>query len=235
MATVQWTPILPQLRDNPSAEWVNILIQEPKPAIQYIAQRREDSKYLRCPAFVDSMKNVFVLESPVDVSLSISHTPFSVVTENQNQYFFDEFVGLYPDRAGPNDPMMLTLPPHVLFYSDASVKVELLPTMLVHEPRLSSMRVVPGVFDISKWFRPVECTFELDKSVTRLDIKAGDPLVFVRFTPDDGSVIKFERVMYNQQLRSAIAACVTVKNVCPHKKLSELYKLAKSYILKFTQ
>ena len=92
----------------------------------------------------------------------------------------------------------------------------------------NNIGVIPGVFDISRWVRPVECAFEMYEPNKPLVIKRGDPLFCVQFISEEQ--IELEHGLINDTIYKAVSSCLHVKNVAPNMKLKQLYELSDWFI-----
>ncbi len=230
-AIVKWVPVSRTYgKFSLEHDWVNILVQEPKPLLQYLAAKRQASSFLRCPAFVDSCKNTYVIESPVDMRIVINRAENWLHVENQSQAFAQEFIATHAGKFNVEDPYILTVPPILLFFAGESVTAEVLPAFLSPVPNLTNTSVIPGRFDIGRWVRPIDCTMEVYNTAEPLEIKAGDPLLYVRFSTPEGKKVLLDRVMMDDRLEKAIQACVAVKTVRPNMKLNDLYEAGEAYL-----
>jgi hypothetical protein len=225
--TVYWTPYI----QNLACEWANILFEEPESLLSYISKGGVTSKslqYLRCPAFLDSCKNAFVIKSPIDLVVSIDRQNGLVSTDRFDQSFYDEFI----NNRGADDglPYLVTLPPRYLMFSQSSVDIEVLPLMAISSESTQNFDVIPGRFDIGKWMRPIDLTVAIKDDKKPINLKQGDPLFVVRFTCLDRGKIEFERVIVDEPIRSAVSACVGIKNIRQKLSLESLYELSNKFM-----
>lgn len=228
MTTVKWIPFSNGNPEDGRNQWMQILVEEPPSLLQELAKTKKTSPFFPCPAFVDYCKNTFVIRSPVDLHVQIRRNPYWVGMEDKDQLFFDSYISLKTPADEKNGLLSLTMPPWLLFYTEDSqpVMIEAMPAFLSHVPRLHGLSLIPGRFDISKWVRPVNYTVEVAQEITEIRIKEGDVLFYVRFTAEDGSLIKLERGELTSGLYKAVSACIGVKTVSNNKKLPELYQRA---------
>ena len=227
MTTVYWTPF-PGYKEK-NIEEVNILFQEPVPVFSYIASNRKKSEYLQCYGLMEFSKNTFAVLAPFDFNVKIDLEKKHVYT-TLDQLMYDEFFINRGDARDETDPYLLSVPPSYVFYSDESVIMESMPAYLC--PTESTMNVshIPGCFDIGKWIRPLDFTFEVIDSNNEIKIKKDDPLFFIRFLTKDGSKVDLQRVPYSKNIFKATYACTGVKKYIKKMKLEDLYKAADSYL-----
>lgn len=225
-ATVYWTPYT----QHSNCGWADILCEEPEPLLQHISKTGATAKslqFLRCPAFLDSCKNTFIIKSPIDLVVTIDRANGVVSTDRYDQDFYNEFI--YNRGADEGLPYLITLPPRYLMFADESIDVELLPLMVINSTSTENIDVIPGKYDAGKWVRPLDFTVAVRDDTKPIVLKVGDPLFLVRFARQDGAKVELKRVVVDAKIRKAVDACVTVKNVRQKLSLEELYKMASSF------
>lgn len=212
---------------------MEIAVIEPVPAFQYVSKNRPDSPFLKCPGFVDFCKNTFFVLSPYDLTLKVDPRDLSVRFDNFSQGMVDACTvirGIEP--LGSDNPFMVTLPPRAVFWSNDDVEMELMPTFLDTKDSVLNAKVVPGVYNIGKWVRPIEFTFEVMDLDSPVKIKRGTPLFAVRFKPADGSRVTLSREVNQPNLKEACNACVGLKDVVSNKSLKTVYNMAQPFLNK---
>ena len=224
---IKWIPIN-GIKVNIFNNEVNITHFPPEPAFKYFASLREESEFLKCPAFAKTLKNTFVLKSPYDMTITVNAKNKTCHVLNQSQMFYDSHIFL---REIPNDsdPLMLSIPPRYIFLTDSKVPVEItcLPMFLTPNYQFG---VIPGSFDITKWVRFVECAFEVFNPSDTIKIKIGDPLYMVTFTPANDDTVILEKDICTKEIRELQAACVRVKHSVSGLNLNTLYDMSHEYI-----
>jgi hypothetical protein len=227
MTTIYWAPF-PGYKEKNVHE-VNVLFKEPVPVFPYIASRRKGSEYIQCYGLMEYSKNTFAVLAPFDFEVKIDFEKKHVYT-SLNQQMYDEFFINRGEERDASDPYLLTLPPAYLFYSDESVIMESMPAYLCPTESTMNINCIPGCYDIGKWVRPVDFSFEVIDASKEIAIKKDDPIFFIRFLTKDGSKVNLERVEYNERLLKASLACTGVKKCMRKTKLDDLYRMADSYL-----
>ena len=92
----------------------------------------------------------------------------------------------------------------------------------------SNINIIQGEFDISKWIRPVEFSFEIIDKTKPLIFKRGDPLFYVRFATDE--TVKLIRKPMTEELDFISSACIYAKDIIGKQSLDERYKSASGLI-----
>ena len=212
------------------SEWQNVAVQPPELAYKSIAADRENSDILPCPAIQGYFKNTFLIRSPIDFVLTpkVDAKTFSI--DRFDQKFYIEWVIRRPgDFVNPKRPIC-TLGPKLVFVADEDVIIESLPAMMHDSETLRNIRVIPGTYNIHRWMRPLDFTFEiLDPSVP-LEFKRGDPLFYVRFIDPKGRKVELERIEQTDDIIKTMYGMVVLKNYIPKLGLDKLYDMAHDWI-----
>lgn len=228
---VYWTPwIHNDIGRNSLAHVANLIVQPPQPIISEIAKNRIGKPmYLRCPAFVGSCHNAFLIKSPVDINIKINDDN-SVTTDRYGQEFYDLYIGNREHQTAKENPFLMHTFPSILFFAKESVEMEMMDPILVNSGLSRNVRIVPGVFNIYKWVRPIDFTFEVIDRTAPLVFKVDDPLFMVRFKTKNNLPVKFVRVPFNLELKNFVNSFVLTKKIRPFLPLKDLYDLAKNYV-----
>lgn len=213
--------------DCPQAE---VLFHEPEHFLKTIVKERNKSEYLRCPAFIEYSKNVFIIRAPFDMEIEIDREKQFMKT-NFSQSIYDTYCQNRGHEVNsPNDPYLITLPPNYIFYSDEPVMIESIPAYLHKNQSLDNLRLIPGTYDISKWFRSVDFTVEVLNDKKMIEIKRDDPLFYVRFVTADNSKVQLERFLVDERMNKVMYACSQVKHQIRNVTLEVLYQKAESFL-----
>ena len=207
---------------------VELTVLAPVPLLKYLLKVRAEVEYLKCYSVLEVCKNSFVILSPYDLTISINaETTFLSVKE------FDKssYINMCQNRGATDRGFMMTMPPSLVFYSKEDVVAEVMPTQLIDLPKNTAF--ISGCFNISKWIRPVDWTFELVNGATEVKVKRGDPLFVIRFTTKNDAPVALEQVPFSAELHKVTRACTQVKCVMRKMSLNKLYDMAASYISKF--
>lgn len=224
---IYWTPWLP----GPSKRILvplHLLTQQPDSLISVVAKERPGAPYIKCPAFIDACRNGFVVKSPVDINIALDHETKTITTDRYGQEFYDCQIENRGHQSNPNNPFLISLFPRIVFYAKESVEMEQSDLIILPSPE--NVKTVPGKFDISKWIRPIEWAIEVDRTVSVLSLKAGDPLFMVRFKTQNNLPVKLIRVDQSPELVITVDAFTFAKNYRPNLSFKNLYELSKSYL-----
>jgi len=241
MTTVFWTPVIkPMISDpahplfGPHAAFYS-LFQEPTPSIKYfIESRGKEDAFTKCPAFLDFHKNMFVMRAPFDYTLRVKDG--RVVVESSELGLTASAVKMTMisrDKEQPPGSLpLISAPPFYTFYSKDDVQLEI--HELYFTPAGHNFSVIPGAYNIGKWIRPMDWTFEIKDPSKPVIIKRGDPLLQIKFITKDGSKVDFTRVEESDRLVEVINSCTTLKQfIGAGSTLNKSYSLSESFIKLF--
>lgn len=227
---VHWVPIagkdledMKRLKSVPEMLWY-----EPEPVLKHFVQERDKHiAFLKCPAVVDLYKNVFLIRSPMDVSISIVRDDKGncVIREHaQLPRFADDFI-IHRDPAQNCRFEMLSICFCYLMYSRKELMLEIMhPTLSGHiSTGLRGLNLMCAKYDISKWIRPLEFAFEVHEDTERIDIKRGDPLYYIKFHTD--KKINFIRGDIDSAF-DVMSSCLSIKAFVKGNSLKKNYELA---------
>lgn len=204
----------------------------PENAMSSIAKARStNTMYLQCPAVVEFYKNTFLIRSPIDYTIILNRQGGNTLVDGSPRAnaFMAEFLDLSANR--PEDKYItIQLGFDYLFYSKQSVEIETLPVILEEAP-IKNIRVIPGKFNIAKWFRPLSFAFEVIDDTQPIHIKRGDPLYYLRFVTDEK--IKFNYTEMSPSMHSAIRSAVDLKQLMPRNSLATNYELFERKVKSF--
>lgn len=203
---------------------------EPEPVLKHIVQERDKHvAYLKCPAFTDVYKNVFMVRSPMDITLSVVRDDKGncIIREHsQSPEFFNDFI---MHRTSQNSRFpMASISIGYLLYSEKSVELEVMhPTLSSHiSTGMRGISLIYGKFDISKWIRPLEFAFEIHDDTDRIEIKRGDPLYYFRLHTDKKVNFVRKDINSTEPIFKIIESSLSVKSYIAGNSLEQNYKLA---------
>jgi len=195
--TVYWSPVLsPLVGDN---HW-NILFIEPQRLLNKVIKDKlitEDERLKnlnRCPAFVDVSKNTFFVENSLT-------TEFTVVDQ---EIKYQE--GSMASRVLGPKSIIYGLP--YIFFCEDDLE------MMITSPYFSEINynkyaiLIPGKFNISKWFRPINLEMMLINNKSNFRIEENEHMAYFTFLTEDKVILK--RFDINDKLQKIGNTCGTV-------------------------
>jgi hypothetical protein len=206
--------------------WKQVAYYSPELVLKSIHDsRNKDRSFLRCPAFLDFYKNVYVIKSPIDYELTIDNFG-NVKTKDYDQQFFIETVNVESSKHDKHPSIVLNF--NYIFYSDTSVLIEQFPAIMEDNEFIRNTRIVAGQFDISKWLRPVNVSFEVLDKTKPIVIKKGDPLCYIRFSTPDNKKISLVQEEFDDNYYKTSIACTNLKRFIKFNPLKKNYEMAES-------
>ena len=228
---VFWTPFF----DEELSDAAEIIFQAPKPLFPILQEERKNALYLKCPAFIDNVRNSYAVLSPFDLNITFDYPTRGMHIDRYGQQFFDATCVNRGAETIEGNPYMATLPVRFLFFSKENVEITSGDLPILNTSSAQNFRVIGGGFNISKWYRAVELAVEVTDPSQPISLKADEPLFLVKFKTPNDLPIKMTRVKLTPELRSMTRSCITVKRFRPGLKMAENYALAADYIKAFWQ
>ena len=212
-------------------DWQNLAVYPPEPALKSIKEdSRDDSMIMLCPAFTGYLKNTFLIRAPIDFTLSIDSNRRAVSGDRFDQRFFDEWINHRPnDFINPSRPLITTGPKFV-FVADEDILIETLPAIMHNTEFIQNTNIIPGTYNIHRWIRPLDITFEVLDTTKLIKFKRGDPLMYIRLIDPKGRKIELERIEQTADLTKMIIGMTSLKTFVPKMKLEKLYDMAHDWL-----
>lgn len=184
--------------------------------------QRENNRdnFINCPAFINSIKNTFLLSSPTNCAVEVhGNTIIDTAAEKQMLGY------LAPTLKAPSmlDSYTINLGTNWIFFSEHDQEIETRHPFLHHSPISNYGYYVPGNMNISSWFRPLEYAFQSWPNVQEFKVTQGDPLLYVNFPNDEKIVLK--RFHLTEELFDASISCIRLKFYWREKNLKKLYNI----------
>jgi hypothetical protein len=165
----------------------------------------KDSAYYRCPAFMETVKNTFVLKSPITIDFKFNTQ--TQMAEASNDYLFKEKIRL--NDATEHGIMQLGF--NYLLFSEKPLVVTQLHPYLHHNTFTNNANAVLGEFDCGRWVRPLQAAFILNpkESEFNFNVKRGDIYSYIRFNTKE----KIELVNFNvtPTIEKVVNSCLDLK------------------------
>ena len=191
---------------------------DPVPAIKYFP-KPSGSNVNKCPAMIDYHKNTYALTFPISYNLTIA-ADGEVFTGDHTKEILEFLLTIRSQ-----DEKLYSLNFNSLFISEQSCEIEVFTPTTVKNSFIKNTFLVPGVYDIGKWIRPLECAFFVDKEGAKLGINEGDVWAYIRFkTEEPVNIHRFFFTPEMYPLLNGIARSVwpATKNV---RKLEAFYNM----------
>jgi hypothetical protein len=172
---------------------VSILSPEIVPAHQdlfNIVRRMEgipgvSTNIKKCPSVINTLKNTFAVRSAIDFNIEWTGQEFS--SDNidvKNERIFnprDVVTGL----------VSVVTPTNIIcFTEEPSLKMEVKNATYAKNDFSNKAVLVEGEVDIGKWFRPTDLSFFFRQPSSKIDVRMGDNLFYIKFNTDKKVILK---------------------------------------------
>lgn len=155
----------------------------------------------KCPAIVDDLKNIFVIKSPVDLTISVTGSNIQIM--NQVVEFGQMFLGPNQGKVGIHQLGM-----GYYFFAEKSLVATQLPAYYEANGFTDNTHMISASFDIGKWFRVAgKPIFAFKEGDRVMQIKEGDALMYYKFnTVEKVKLVEVEATPILQSLASTCGA-----------------------------
>jgi hypothetical protein len=167
--------------------------EKPDPLVGCLFEHLEvETKYVRCPVFQDYIKNIFVVRATNDYELTWDKKEKTLKSNLHNQKYFEDYVNVRNLSTG----LFSYDDPKIILFAEKSLEATLLPPFFHNT--INRSVVIPGVYDIGKHFRKLECAIQLFDSC-KIIINEFDPVYYIKFNTQEK--IQFKRFFLNERLK----------------------------------
>lgn len=198
----------------------NMLYKEPEPLIRNLLGERGQENphdFFACPAFHLHAGNTFIIRSTLDAHVTIRPDGFAPLDE-KSKLSAQLFSFMHPTRRNHRT---ILFDHRMLFFSEQSVVLSTYPAYMHRTDVQTNLCYVPAAYDISKWLRPLQGTFEVREEVQSVRIQQDDPLYYVKFETTDK--VRLRRFQMVPELAGITHGCVHYKLFRPRSSLDRVY------------
>jgi hypothetical protein len=212
---------------------LDMLVIPPEPAYPNIVKNRNsNAEFTLCPAIAAFFKNTFLIRSPID--LEFYATPEGDArSDKMDNWYLESFIRRSKSSNEDTHKAFQVITSLLVFYTKQDIEVQQLPAFLEHSESQNNVKTIPGVFNISKWVRPVSFAFEVVDINKPVVIKRGDPMYYLKFSVPDGVKVILKQEDYLEDLHNLTQKCLSLKSIRPKISLKENYSLAAKSIADF--
>jgi len=175
--------------------------------IEYGGKDEHSSMMSRCPAILDELTNLYGVRPYYDYKLKIDSNN-NVGTGEYDQFFFDSHVNIRSERQ-------LSFATHHLFFApyEKSLLMSQVPPYFEDNDVSKSSIMIPGQFDIAKYFRTLDYSFIFKKKVTSIQFLREQIFYYIRFHTT--RPIVFQQFFWDKEINEYYQPILAAK---PHKK-----------------
>jgi hypothetical protein len=198
----------------------NMLYREPQPLLaELLAERGSENPhdFFACPAFHLHAGNMFVIRSTLDANVAMSPEGFTPLDE-KSKVSAQLFSFMHPTRKGYRT---ILFDHRMLFFSADPLTLATYPAYMHRTEVQAKLCYVPAAFDISRWLRPLQGTFEVPQQTSSIKIQQDDPLYYVKFETTEK--VRLRRFQMTPELAGIAHGCVHYKLFRPRSSLERVY------------
>lgn len=181
----------------------------------------------KCPAFNDRIQNTFSIKSIYDYSFDIFYENNEKIIKSNNfdQNFFNEHIIIRDIEKNA----FSFLQRYIFFTDEQSLKTDfyIMPYLEENNSIMNSCVLIPGTYDIAKWYRAVEFPFFLKNNCNNFSIYRNQILYYIKFNTN--KKINFVQYRSNEILeqmeKDGFSLNVRGMNI---KKMENYYKFFKN-------
>lgn len=197
--------------------------------------------HTRCPAFIDTLSNTFLVRSDINIDLRFDPVSRSLDVKDDTEltttmYIDNRDKDNYPDGTNvlQKGNITFSIKQHHIFLSKEDIEVELLPCLYHESDFTKKTQLIVGKFNINKWVRPTEVaamvrnTDYKHSQPVEISIKRGDPLMYIRFNTKNNKPVKLKQVADPDQIKKyaeLASRCAFVKKVLPGLSMQKMYDM----------
>ncbi len=205
---VYWSPIW----DDPSGTNWNLLYHEPEQLFKHFNKLRisnkkmnENSNMLGCPAISNKFRQTYLFKNSANSHVSIDNN-------TKVSYLLDTSIGAKIQRepSFDNNIILRYFLGWLFFTEEDSLEINITAPYF-HKPKyLNYGSIIPGSFDIGKWFRPYNAEFNLWDGINEFKIDEDEPIFYIEFITDRPIILK--RFINTDTINKLAWACADVSN-----------------------
>jgi hypothetical protein len=140
-----------------------------------IKNKDAETTFLRCPASSQLLKNIFVMDNLLESEYKIYKDKIEPVGKSYLSFQITHEPSLQNQKL-----LELSLP-MVFFTEEQDLEMSMTSPFFSYAPHMQYGSLVPGRFNINKWFRNVNLEFNLWDTTNVFKIKHLEPLVYFNF------------------------------------------------------
>lgn len=203
-----------------------IMFVEPVPLRKTLfSNRNKNNKsrqnFLKCPAVVDIINNVFVWKSPKKTSIDIEIVDGKV--EPNKRYEKGDYLDWYTEHPPTiENNLLVTLDYHIIFFAEEEVEVLFTAPYFTNAPHLKDGALVPGKVNVGAWFRPMNAEFNLWKGNTSIAFEENEDIAYFTFLTD--KKINLQEFRMTPDLNKIATSMVRSISWMPHLPLRDRYQ-----------
>lgn len=151
-----------------------------------LTEKNNWTDFTKCPSIIQFSNNCFSLKSPIDIDF--------IWDENNILFDYDQHHSDFISRIATSRDLAaglisLSICPY-MFFSEEDCEMQFSAPGMVDNNFTKNCTVMPGQYNIGKWFRGVDFGFFVNNKNTKISIKKGDTIANVRFLTEEKVTFK---------------------------------------------
>jgi hypothetical protein len=169
------------------------------------------SGHFKCPAFKDFFYNCHVLSFPFDLQLRLNPEEQALSIVHSGIDIAPDMILVRWSQKHAGTRVVISINPFILFDTSYSVLMEVGPAFLhATEPRVRRLTPIPGAFNIGRWLRPIDFTFEVDLLEGDIELRRGDPLLYLRFITPNNEAVRIHKRPFDADFSRRALECMAI-------------------------
>lgn len=187
---------------------------------KYTPQRRPDV-YFNCPAVSRKMKRTFVFNNIVDTKTKFREDGTIEYERPDRFQMLNELI----HQPTIDNHRLINIQYSLLVFCEESV-VGSMESPFFHKTEMSKYgAIVPGEFDIGKWYRPLNAEIQLWEDCDELHVAADEPIFYLEFLTDRPIIL--QRYQVTKRLSTIASSLIHVNPLKRFASLAEKYDIFK--------
>jgi hypothetical protein len=205
-------------------EWLRA--KEPEPIYKKFLKNVEDKNTTieLCPSIREYMKNTFSVKSIYQYDFEIINDKNEVHSDLYDQKFFNKHVLVRSQKQ-----KLFSFSQQFIFFTEEnSLKMSAGMFPFLEDNEITKRCIpIPGIFDIGRWFRPIDFAFYLKDNYNKFEIKEDDIFQYIRFYTEEKII--FKQFYVNEKIAKYAAEGANAKDYRINKtrQLQSYYSMFK--------
>jgi hypothetical protein len=198
-----------------------MLYKEPDLMFKDILPQRDDSNpgnFFACPAFQNIAENMFIARSTLTGDIALQQDKF--VSMNDRSAVTAQLFAWWPNSR--KQFRVLNFDHRLIFFCETPLTMSTFPAFMHRTEWQTKLAYIPAGYDISRWIRPLQGTFEVLPETRELHIREDDPMYYLKFHTDDE--VRLHRFRMTPEIHGIAHGCVHYKMFRPHSSLQRVYQ-----------
>ena len=197
ISKIYWSPA----NYNENLDW-DILYPEPKTLFKNVLEKKEknvdkkDNLFL-CPSVKNLFEKIFVIKCPLTTHYKIKNNIIIPVSKNHLAWEI-------PHKSIIKGSYLFTINLPYVFFSEDDIEMTLTSPFFSNSPHLKYSSIVPGTFNISKWFRNINFEFNIWDG-NEFKIEENEDIAYFNFKCKNN--IELVQFNLNKDLKKILNTC----------------------------